>query len=870
MDYEFRILLFGLALCTCLVLVGSLVDAQGPYEVDLELDDTAPVKDAQGRDPLQFNFTIEHNGTSPSEEVVVSIENASQGWSFVLAASTRHDIYTGTGSIEILLESGEAAPLSVTITPPYIALNMTHWFGVNVTVKQDETKNETVRIGVTVPRVAAYRLEVDDPPDNGTYRGIPPVKVTIRFALFNSGNAADTFLIQSSSSRSDEGWTLEFVDGVDEFGYTDELPPDIRNMNPYYIDVRVMIPAGVDAGLESVVSLNATSVFDPSYQRPPAVATVRALQYYNFNVYIAGPDSKEGIPGESVGFELRIQNDGNGNDNFSLEALFDAELAPGFVAYIDPPYIVIPRDVSMSVSLVVEVPANAPKKTYYFAIEVRSSSPELASIKRSLSVEVGQFFGVELSCDAPSGETVPGGHLEFEIEVTNTGNGLDSIIIQDIAGLPQGWLTYVQPPGVTLLQDQNATVKVIVIVASMFGDVPQRFYSFAIKAESSRSDAEDSLDLSIDIGEFWRIEWMYRGYDLTNPERPVAPPGSIRPRSEIDLLNETTATVILAVKNYGNGYDSVTLELVNDFTQNQVVVDPTEFTLGRGESQDVTVIITVPRDGVGGVYYLSLRAASSSESVVVRGVDIDYEIVPVYSADDFSTWSVADDPGDDYAFTFVADKAGGTVIRSRGRLHRAGNVDILNVNSGIDIGNGTVVVTLIFEDGPMDDPATEYWVYFVDKDHRQGGPLLRPGIYNEGEFNWTFSDQAHTIVGFWYSGGEWGSTVNATELEVSTTWNGVTFNISSRELRRQGVKPGSGFGVYAYAHTLTRSVNGDYKMRVVWDSAGLGAARPPAEFTNEAEDTPVPAFLAPMALVVAVATLVVVVGAGRRRDGRPQ
>ena len=82
------------------------------------------------------------------------------------------------------------------------------------------------------------------------------------------------------------------------------------------------------------------------------------------------------------------------------------------------------------------------------------------------------------------------------------------------------------------------------------------------------------------------------------------------------------------------------------------------------------------------------------------------------------------------------------------------------------------------------------------------------------------------------------------------------------------MEPGSGFGVYAYAHTLTRSVDGEYRMRVVWDSAGLGAARPPAEFTNEPEDTPVPSFLAPLALVVAAATLVFVVGVIGRRGRR--
>jgi uncharacterized membrane protein len=867
MNLGVRLLLFGLAFCACVLLVCTTVGAQGPYEVDLELNDTAPVKTAMGTELIQFNFTVEHNGTNASEEVVITIDNASEGWSFVLVSETRHDIYTGTDSIEVLLESGEVAPLSVTVTPPDVDLNMTHWFGVNATVKQDVTSNETVYIGVTIPAFVDFRLEVWNPPPGGKYQAIPPYTVTIRFALFNSGNAPDTFLVQGSSSLSDDGWVLGFVNGVDEFGRTEELPPDIHETNPYFIDVKVPIPEGTDADVESVVSLNATSINDTSLQRPSAMATVVSLLYNNFQVYISGPDKKEGIPGETVTFQLKINNSGNGPDTFSVEAIYDDVLNPDFVAYAEPSNITIGRDVTATLTYYVEVPERAPKKTYFFTAEIRSSSPELAPVTKSFGVEVGQFYGIRLSCDEPSRETVPGGNLEFELTVNNTGNGLDFLIVDSLQGVPFGWLTYTQPPEVTLLQDQNATIKVIVIIPSQFEDVPQKVYKVTVPVVSSMSHIEDSLDLTIDIGHVWRIEWMWWHEDITNPERPTAQPGAVHPRPVIDLLNETTTSVVLELKNYGNAEDTVTLQLENDFTQYLVEVEPMEFTLERGESQDVTVTITVPRDLVGGVYYCSLMATSSDESLVVRQVGIQYEIVPVYSADDFSPWSVADDRGDDYAFTFTAEEAGGIVTSSRGRLDRAGNVDFLNVNSGFDIGNGTVVVTLIFEDGPMDDPATEYWVYFVDEHHRQGGPLLRPGIYNEGEFNWTFSDQAHTIVGLWYSDGEWGSTGNLTDVEVSTAWNGITFNISSRELRREGVDPGSGFGVYAYAQTMITSVNDEYRMRVVWDSAGLGAARPPAEFTNEQDDVPAPSYLAPLALVVAAATLVVLVGLGRRRRG---
>ena len=47
---------------------------------------------------------------------------------------------------------------------------------------------------------------------------------------YNLGNAADTFLIQGTSTPSGGGWTMVIYEGVDEFGRTEELPPDMEKM----------------------------------------------------------------------------------------------------------------------------------------------------------------------------------------------------------------------------------------------------------------------------------------------------------------------------------------------------------------------------------------------------------------------------------------------------------------------------------------------------------------------------------------------------------------------------------------------------------------------------------------------------------------
>jgi len=867
MRFTIKLLLIGLAVCTSFVVAGTIVGAELVYDLDLEYTDSKEVKMASGRNPLMFNFTIEHNGSNPSEDVFIEVVNAS-GWQYILVASTAHDVYTSTDNITILLQKDEVAPLTVTFTPSATTLNGTHWFGVRAYMIEDTTRNETIEIGIIVPQVASFRLELENPPPNMTYEAIAPSYIYINYILYNTGNGKDRFRLTGDSSRVDDGWTTEFVTNVSETGLTDEMEPDPGMNYPYFLSIRIRLPANTAAHERGNVTISASSLFDQSKEGIPVTVAMVSLQYYRFQVYINGLDQKEGIPGENVTFEVKIVNHGNGPDNFSLTALFDEELNPGFEAFPYPSTITIERNDTATALLVVEVPEDAPKKTYWFTMDIQSESPMLVPVPKSFAVEVSQFFGVELTCEDPYRYTIPGGNMEFEVMVTNTGNGLDSIIIMDIEGVPDGWLTYTQPPEVTLLGGQNATIKTIVIVPSQFEEAPLLAYTLTVPAESTRSDAEDSLDLTIEIEPFWRIDWMYWGEPITNPDRPVAQPGSIRPRPEIDLLDETSATIILSVKNYGNADDKVRLEVVeveNDVEQLEVTVTPIEFDLKASKAQDVTVTMTVPKDGRTGVFNFFLNAHSSDTSLIVRVVPMDLEVIPVYDREDFIALDYIDPPGDDYTFTYTANREAGRVIDSRGRLNRSPAFDITHLGAMLDPSNGTVVVTLTCGEIANEEGAL-YGIFFVNKSHRQTGPLLRPSIYQRGAFNYSLIDPSLAYLSIWYIEDGFGTTEEISGLEVTSSSNEITFVVPLRELRRMGMDPGSEFGVYAYAQKMKVSDNGDYKARVVWDSAGLGAVNPPAEFTNEPEEGPISPFLA--VLAISFVAVVIVAVAFRRRFHR--
>jgi uncharacterized membrane protein len=633
-SYSLTVLFLAVALVALAVALVSSDEAEAAqYGIRVNYKDGNNEKIANGRNPIQFNFSVTHTGDVLSMETYIDMIDLPADWTnIVYTAQTNADTYTDTFNpggvdMEILMERGETAPVSITLTPPFNQLNTTYWFTLNFWPRKEPGLNQSFTFGVVIPQEAAFELHLWNPPPGGEFRAIPPSTVTIRFALYNTGNGVDRFLIRGESSRSDAGWKMEYVTGVDEWGFTPNLSADPAKKGPHFIDVRVPIPAGERAGVTAQITINATSMYNATKQMPPAFAAITSLQYFNFQVYINGPDKKDGTPGEEVEFQLKVNNLGNGWDTFDIKPIWDSELNPGFIASANPRQVDIDTMTNGTVQYIVKVPESAPKKTYFFTAEIKSSTPELAPVTKSFAVEVGQFYAIEMYSVGPSKtSTIPGGNLEFEVTVHNTGNGLDSIVIQDIEGAPEGWLTYTQPPEVTLLQDQDANVKIIVIVPSKFDEAPIGSYNLTVPAVSSRSDARAEHYLEIEITQFFRLEWLYQGEDITNPDRPVAQPGSIRPRQSFNPYQRDTTSYTLEVKNYGNGRDNISMEAYSPDQRITVEVTPSNTQLQRDEVKYIKVAITVPEDLLPNVYNLFVNVSSEDEEFTTRVVPLDFEI----------------------------------------------------------------------------------------------------------------------------------------------------------------------------------------------------------------------------------------------------
>ncbi len=625
--------LLALLLVSSIALIAILVSSACPvdaklHDVELRSLDHPCIRQAKGLNPLTYNYTIKNTGEASSQDVVVELLQEPPGWQhFILGSSAMTGrTYQSTNVLEFEMPRGDVVRLSLLVTPAPDQLNRTYWMPLNVYPKKDPGENESHEIGVAIPQFARFEMVLWRGPPLGEIEVIPPSEVTIVFALYNLGNGVDSFLVLGGSSREDIGWHLTWVDGLDEFGVTPDLAPDIDRSSPHLITAKVLVPEGERASTLCQVITTATSMYNTSKEMPPAMVTIRVVQYYSFQVSLDGPDERIAIPGEQVEFRLKVRNKGNGWDEFSITPIWDAELNIGFVASSNPRTVLVEPGTAEAAHYIVKVPSSAPRRTYFFTAEVTSTGLELAPVTKSFSVIVEQFYAIALEVATPQQETVPGGVLDYELVVCNRGNGLDSITL-DVLDVPSGWLTYIQPPEVSLLQDQISTVQLRVIVPSRFEEAPIGSYVFEVRATSSRSEAEAVADLRIDITQFYRVEWVFQDLELTgHPPNNIAHIGDVRPRRDINPFEKASMDITLEVRNFGNGADNITLEATSTDGRVLVGVSPSHTMLLRDQVKAVKVHVEVPEVMPPGAYVIFINVSSQDTTFITKVVPLEFEV----------------------------------------------------------------------------------------------------------------------------------------------------------------------------------------------------------------------------------------------------
>jgi hypothetical protein len=152
-----------------------------------------------------------------------------------------------------------------------------------------------------------------------------------------------------------------------------------------------VIPAGTPADTEDTLTLTATSKFDPGTS-DVFKATTTAGQYYGLG--LGGPPSGSGGAGDTVEFDVDVENLGNGEDS----VLIEITSSNGW-PLIDPPTPtqgIAPFD-TLDLLIKVEIPEDAPegaKDTVTVIVTSQGDPTAVDTLKLVITVGPAYAFSV--------------------------------------------------------------------------------------------------------------------------------------------------------------------------------------------------------------------------------------------------------------------------------------------------------------------------------------------------------------------------------------------------------------------------------------------------------------------------------------------
>lgn len=615
-----------LAFSAIALLAAGVEGAQ--YDVDLEYQDASNVRIARGVNPSVFNYTVTHTGTAVSEDVYIDLEGVPPLWQVFLTANPGSGLAVGTytpGSpFEFLMTRNETCHLTITVTQAHNQLNRTYWFTVNAYPRLNTTNNDTHRFGVIIGHEPDCHIQLAHPPASGEFLLDTPSITTIRYSLYNTGNGIDRYLVWASFSHFDVGWGLTFESGTDEWGVTPNLTADPLMKHPHFIDISIAVPIGVRSNETGWFAINVTSVADPSSPSSDINATFRTNQTFAFSVSVDRPD-RSALPTDLLTFNMTVENTGNGWDYFTLTVEYSYLEGARFVVGHSHAGVLLDAGGSDIIYFTVHILAECSPMVLNFTAMVHSSDPSTMPSQDQVTVAVGQIFHLDLRTDTNYLTTEPGDLVEYNIRVKNLGNGEDTAIF-NLERVPMSWLWYINPPSLAISSDDWETVNVTIIVPSRFEEAPIGSYHFYITATSENENVSVPLEIVLEVLQVYRVEWMLSDDALTNPERPIVPNDTLRPMRSFNPYQSESIDFTLALRNFGNGDDNVSVSVESRTPGVNVDVTPEYTFLLRSRERFIRVSISVSTDTPPGTYRIFVKAASEDPEVAVRVVPIEFEV----------------------------------------------------------------------------------------------------------------------------------------------------------------------------------------------------------------------------------------------------
>ena len=202
---------------------------------------------------------------------------------------------------------------------------------------------DTQQISVTNVRFSEYAATLSTPADRSTEPGLT---TTLNFWLTNTGSQDDFFNIDINSVR---GWADLTLDG----SQTASFSPGVT----ISIQIDVTVPSDAARTDTDTIVLTLTSVNDPNTPSYSLTATTLVSAGESYVAALTMPNTAQiVVPGDEVGFNATISNDGNTQGSFQLIAGFSSASSRWSVRLGMTTTTILAEDESQTFSVNVTVP----------------------------------------------------------------------------------------------------------------------------------------------------------------------------------------------------------------------------------------------------------------------------------------------------------------------------------------------------------------------------------------------------------------------------------------------------------------------------------------------------------------------------------
>ena len=447
----------------------------------------------------------------------------------------------------------------------------------SITIKgtSEDTVTYTTKT-LTVTVTAVYALSVSTNP-SGNLDTLPGGRATYTLQISNIGNARDRFGLGIDNENKTAGWTATLGTST---------TPLVDAEKHYNVSLYVTAPINAKDTDQGKVNVTVTSNNNATQTETAyTITTILQERYLSLRV---DNSTVEAPQSGTARFTFTLTNSGNGQDRIDITSTPPQGWSS---PNISPTYFALASEATGQFTVVQTVPADALHGGFNLVVTATSRDDVTATSNSSVTVDVEQDFGVQVSIPGSNSKDVfPGNTETFNFTVKNKGNGEDTISLsQD--GIPPGWSWALSDSSVTIDAGAEETVRLTVTVPGDYDTFGPLEVELIAISDGNATARDNSSKIIINIQKNYNVILTCKNANQKG-----------YPEDEVYYL--------ITITNDGNAEDLIDISIDDGPYSNWASVNETLYTLQPNGHSEVNLTVSIPVNQPAGYYYVNVTGTS--------------------------------------------------------------------------------------------------------------------------------------------------------------------------------------------------------------------------------------------------------------------